>query len=285
VTVRFGDGEFGRVPQDGAVFQATYRVGNGPVGNVGAEAISHIVFRRTALSGVEIYPRNPFPAVGGSLFEPLAEAKLLTPGAFRKALQRAITADDYAQIVMRDFTHKVQRAAAVLRWTGSWYEAQVAIDPVGNVESNEDLLCEIERHLHRYRRIGHDLRVVTAHYVPLEIELTVCILPHYLRGHVEAALLDVVSNQILPDGRLGFFHPDNLTFGEGIYLSKLIAAAQAVTGVESVQVTKLQRFAEAPAGEIESGILPLGALEIAQLDNDPSFPEHGALKLTMGGGR
>ena len=283
--LRFGDGDLGQVPEPGTTFQASYRVGNGPAGNVGADAISHIVFRKTALSGIEIRPRNPLPASGGSLPEPIAEAKLLAPGAFRKVLQRAITADDYAQIVMRDFKHTVQRAAAVLLWTGSWYEAQVAIDPAGNVEPNDDLLLAIERRLRRYRRVGHDLRVVRARYVPLEIELTVCVLPHYLRGHVEAVLLDVFSNRALPDGRLGFFHPDKLTFGEGIYLSKLIAAAQAVAGIQSVQVTKLQRFAEAPAGEIESGILPLGPLEVARLDNDPSFPEQGTLKLTMGGGR
>jgi predicted phage baseplate assembly protein len=283
--LRLGNGESGRAPDAGTTFQAIYRVGNGPAGNVGAGAISHIVFRRTALSGVEIRPCNPLPAVGGSLPESLAEVKLIAPGAFRKTLQRAITADDHTQIVIRDFKHKVQRAAAVLRWTGSWYEAQVAVDAVSNIKSNDELMSEIARHLHRYRRIGHDLRVVTAHYVPLEIELTVCVLPHYLRGHVEAALLDFFSNRVLSDGRIGFFHPDNLTFGEGIYLSKLVAVAQAVTGVESVHVTKLERFAEGPNGEIENGILPLGPLEIAQLDNDPSFLERGALKLTMGGGR
>src|SRR5207247_10986918 len=82
--------------------------------------------------------------------------------------------------------------------------------------------------LYRYRRIGHDLEVRQAEFVPLQIELQVCVLPHYLRGHVEAALLDVFSSRALPDGRLGFFHPDKLTFGEGIYLSKLVASAQAV---------------------------------------------------------
>jgi hypothetical protein len=117
--------------------------------------------------------------------------------------------------------------------------------------------------------------------------MTVCVLPHYLRGHVEAALLDVFSNRVLPDGRRGFFHPDNLTFGEGIYLSKLVAAAQAVPGVESVsvKVTKLQRLFEGPNHEIENGILPLGPLEVARLDNDASFPEKGKFVLVMGGGR
>src|SRR5262249_32769508 len=152
-------------------------------------------------------------------------------------------------------------------------------------KTDERLLEDIERYLNQYRRMGHDLRVKQAHYVPLEIEMKICVLPHYLRGHVEAVLADLFSNRLLPDGRLGFFHPANLTSGEGIYRTKLIAVAQAVTGVESVQVTKLQRLFEPPNNEIENGVLPLGPFEVAQLDNDPSFPERGKLTLILEGGR
>jgi hypothetical protein len=94
-----------------------------------------------------------------------------------------------------------------------------------------------------------------------------------------------LSNHRRADGTLGFFHPDNLTFGEGIYLSKLVAAVQAVSGVESVYVTRFERLGEGDQGERDAGLLPLGPLEIAQLDNDPNFPEHGKLSLTLGGGR
>jgi len=280
--LRFGDDELGMMPEAASDFYATYRIGNGPSGNVGAEAISHIVLRETTLSGVTLRSRNPLPAQGGTAPEALAEVKLFAPYAFRTELQRAITADDYARLAEK---HKVQRAAAALRWTGSWYEVLVAIDPLGALEADDELLNEIAGHLYRYRRIGHDLVVKPARYVPLDIEMIVCVLPHYLRGHVKAALLDVFSNRTLPDGRLGFFHPDNLTFGEGIYLSKLVAAAQAVPGVESVIVTNLERFDEGPNGEIENGLLPLGPLEIARLDNDSSFPQNGVLTLNMGGGR
>jgi hypothetical protein len=31
-------------------------------------------------------------------------------------------------------------------------------------------------------------------------------------------------------------------------------------------------------------VLPMGRLEIARLDDDPSFPERGVLDLTFGGG-
>ena len=283
--LRFGDGELGCMPEASTRFTAAYRVGNGPAGNVGAGAISHIVLRTTRLSGITLQPRNPLPAQGGVAPQPLAQVKLFAPYGFRTELQRAITADDYAHIVLRDFTDQVQRAAATLRWTGSWYEALVAVDPLGGVEASQGMLDQIERHLHRYRRMGHDVVVMPAHYVPLDIEMTVCVLPDHLRGHVKAALLDVFSNRIQPDGQLGFFHPDNLTFGEGVTLSRLVAVAQAVPGVESVIVTKLERRYEGPNGEIESGLLRLAPFEIARLDNDPSFPEHGRLTLNMRGGR
>jgi hypothetical protein len=130
--------------------------------------------------------------------------------------------------------------------------------------------------------------------VPLDVVLKVCVLPNYLRGHVEAALLDVLSNRVLPNGKLGFFHPDNLTFGEGVFMSRLVAAAQSVPGVREVTVTQLERFEisepapnqDLPGEELPPGsVLALGPLEIARLDNDPNFPENGRLVLDMRGGR
>jgi len=121
--------------------------------------------------------------------------------------------------------------------------------------------------------------------VPLDIELQVCVLPHYLRGHVEAALRDAFSSRRRPDGGLGFFHPDRLTFGQGVYLSRLVAEAQGVAGVQSVRVATLRRLGGMDAGEISGGVLTIGRLEVAQLDDDPNFPEHGRLTLTLEGGR
>jgi hypothetical protein len=282
--LRFGDGELGRRPAAGLCFEAAYRMGNGLAGNVGAEAIRHIATRER-LSGVVLEPRNPLPARGGSEAEPMEDVKLYAPHAFRRRLERAVTPDDYAAIVMRDFAGDVQRAAATLRWNGSWYEVLVAVDARGAVEAAPALLDAIAQHLARYRRTGHDLLVKSAQMVPLDVELMVCVQPGYLAGHVKVVLLDLFSNRVLADGRLGFFHPDNLTFGEGIYLSKLAALAQATPGVASVVVNKLERLYEGPNGELEQGVLALGPLEIARLDNDPSFPEHGRLTLVMGGGR
>jgi hypothetical protein len=283
--LRFGDDVCGEQPDAGTAFTAFYRIGNGPAGNVGAETIVHLVLRHTALSGATLRVRNPLPAVGGTAAETLNEAKRFAPQAFRQELQRAITADDYAAIVQRDFGARIQRAAARLRWTGSWYEVLVTVDPLGTDQADPALLAAIAARLHRFRRMGHDLVVAAARRVPLDIGLLVCVEPHYLRGQVEAALLALFSDQRLPDGSLGFFHPDRLSFGDGIYLSALAAAAQAVEGVQNVVVTRLQRLQEGPNQELQNGVLPLGPFEIARLDNDPSRPENGRLSLDMRGGR
>jgi predicted phage baseplate assembly protein len=270
------------MPEAGMSFAASYRIGNGAQGNVGAETIKYMV-TRTGGSGSSVEPRNPMAAHGGTGAEPIAEAKLFAPGAFRKKLERAITADDYAQLAA--LNERVQRAAANLRWTGSWHEARVAVDPFGAEQLSDELGASTEGSLYRYRRIGHDLAVVGARYVPLDIGLNICVAPHYLRGHVEAALRSALGNQVSAEGRRGFFHPDNLTFGGGIYLSALVAAAQSVEGVVSARVTRLQRLFESPNDEIDNGLLPLAGNEIARLDNNPNFPERGKLKFVMTGGR
>jgi predicted phage baseplate assembly protein len=280
--LRFGDGDCGEQPAAQTSFSASYRIGNGPDGNVGAHTIRYLVFSRNWLD-VNLSLCNPFPAQGGTAPEPVAQVKLLAPHAFRSRIERAVTAQDYATLAERDSA--LQGAAACLRWNGSWYEALVAVDPAGSEDPSRELLRQIDRELCQYRRVGHDVVVCSARYVALALAFKICVLPDYLRAQVEAALLDAFSNRLLPGGRSGFFYPDNLTFGRGVYVSKLLAVAQSVAGVESVCVTKLERLYEGPNGEIAAGILPLKTFEIARLDNDPSFPEHGQIAFDLRGGR
>jgi hypothetical protein len=281
--LRFGDGELGRQPDTGTVLTARYRVGSGPAGNVGAGAISCIVIKDLKLDGLSFTICNPLAAQGGTSPEPMADAQLNAPAAFRRELARAITAADYAELAQRDT--RLQRAEAELIWTGSWYEADVSVDPWHRERASASLLAGIRHALYRYRRMGHDLRVQGAAYVPITLKLDVCALPGYDRGHVKAALLERFSTRTSKNGALGFFAPDRLSFGGGVYLSQIVAAAIAVTGVECATVKSLHRRFEAPNGEIESGVLPLAPDEIAQLDNDPDHPERGALDIQVRGGR
>jgi predicted phage baseplate assembly protein len=200
-------------------------------------------------------------------------------------LQRAVTADDYAALAARDFPADLQGAAAGLIWTGSWYAARVNPDPVGREEAPPQLLERISVDLEKYRRMGHDLEVTPARYVPLTIVIHVCVKADYQRAHVLAALREIFSVRKLASGGAGFFHPDNLRFGQGVSLSRLTAAAQAVAGVQWAQVKTLERMGEGDQGEVENGYLPIQATEIVRVDNDPGFPENGTIYFEMEGGR
>ena len=283
--LRFGDGDSGRAPEPSSAFTVLYRVGNGPAGNIGADTVTGIGWRGKSVSGANLRCRNPLPASGGRAAETLAEARLAAPGSIATTIERAITADDYAALARRDPEGRVQGAGAALRWTGSWYAAQVAIDPTGTDLPVEPLIDGIARRLRPYRRIGHDLDVRQATYVPMAIELQICVLPSYVRGQVEAALRDAFGAGVAASGRPGVFHPDRLTFGQAITSSRLIADAQSVPGVASARVLRLERLGEGDRGEVAAGILQLAPLEVPQLGQDPSLPERGTLMLRMEGGR
>ena len=276
--LRFGDDIYGLRPNSDTVFEATYRVGNGTRGNVGAEAIAHIV---TSDSGIkEVW--NPMPARGGVDPEAMEDVRQKAPSAFR-VQERAVTPEDYAEVSQRH--PDVQKAAATFRWTGSWYTVFITVDRRGGEPVDAKFKKEIRQHLEKYRMAGYDVAVDAPRFVSLELEMTVCVLPNYFRSNVKASLLEALGNRLLPDGRPGFFHPDNFTFGQPVYLSQLYAIAQALPGVSSVNEISLKRQESPDNTKLDSGKLELNRLEIARLDNDANFPENGLLKFTMQGGK
>jgi len=277
-TVRFGDGEHGLRPLPGTLFTARYRTGNGAAGNVGAGALWHIQSTDAGIVGV----RNPLPARGGFEPETAEGVRQRAPSAFRTQ-QRAVTEADYAEVTGRD--PRVQQAKATLRWTGSWHTVFIAVDPLGGRTLDPVFEAQLEAHVDRYRMAGHDLEIDVPVFVPLEIDLHVCVRPDYFRAGVKQALLDLFSNRVLPGGGRGLFHADNFTFGQTVYLSPLYAAAQAVPGVASVHITTFKRRTSTDRSALDKGFLQLGRMEIAQLDNDRNFAERGVFRLTMGGGK
>ncbi|MDQ3253699.1 MAG: putative baseplate assembly protein [Acidobacteriota bacterium] len=277
--LRFGDGEYGLRPAAGLIFNATYRVGGGARGNVGAESIAHVV---TAIDGV-VRATNPMPARGGVDPETIEHVRRSSPFAFRTQ-ERAVTPEDYTMMAERH--PEVQRAAATLRWTGSWHTVFLTVDRFGGLPVDEVFESRLRRHLERYRLAGHDIEIDAPRFVPLELELRVCVAPGYFRSNIKAALLEVFNHRTRPDGRRGFFHPNNFTFGQAVELSHIYAEAQRIEGVRFVEIRKLQRLgAKGGTRAITDGQLMMGRLEIARLDNDPNFPERGVLRLTMEGGR
>jgi hypothetical protein len=275
--LRFGDDVLGKKPSAGSVLSPIYRIGNGKTGNVGAEAIGRILLDFNGISKV----RNPLPAKGGTDAETMEEVRQFAPQAFRTQ-ERAVTEADWAMVAERH--QEVQKASARFRWTGSWYTVFITIDRKGGHEVDAAFEEEIRAYLERYRIAGYDLEVNGPIFVPLDISMTVCVKPNYFRSDLKKRLLEVFSCLDLPSGERGFFHPDNLTFGQPIYLSQIYKEAMNLAGIASVEVILFQRWGKTSNQEIENGVLTLDALEIIRLDNDANFPENGKIDFVMMGG-
>src|SRR5262249_57828598 len=123
VFLRFGDGQYGMAPDTGLGFTATYRVGNGSVGNVGHDAIGHVL-----LAGHDIVAvRNPLAAAAGVDAEDMEHIRQYAPFSVGTQ-ERCVTAEDYGDAAAQ--VAGVRAARGTLRWTGSWDPAVGSGHPV-----------------------------------------------------------------------------------------------------------------------------------------------------------
>jgi hypothetical protein len=276
--LRFGDGQYGMAPETGTDFQAQYRVGNGSAGNIGRDTLAHVLTNIQGISEV----RNPLAAAGGVDPETMDHIRQQAPFAFRTQL-RAVTEDDYG--AMAELDPAISEARGTLRWTGSWYTAFVSVDTVAPSGPSAALLAATQTRLNMFRMMGVDLAVEGAVLVGLRIEMYICVDPDFFQADVHTALVKLFTTGNLCTGQPGMLNPENFTFGQTIYTSPFIAAAQGVQGVTSAAMTVFQRMDDPSIDGVALGYLTMGRLEIARCDNDPNRLDHGILVLHMDGGK
>ena len=223
--------------------------------------------------------RNPLAAQGGLDPELADEVRLFAPQAFRTQ-ERAINAADYA--ARAQCYQDVQRADAAFQWTGSWYTVYLYIERLEGRSIDDIFKAGLIHYMDGYRLAGYDLEIVGPSYVPLNITLTVDIKTGFTPNSVMAALGDALSDRVLSAGQRGYFHPDNWTFGQPVYLSRLYAAALAVPGVAAVDATTFKRNDGTDSESRDRGLILLGPHEIVQT-NSKIGPPPGSDSNAMSG--
>jgi uncharacterized phage protein gp47/JayE len=277
-TLRFGDGTNGKTPASATAFTATYRIGNGTAGNVGADSLTYLAAGDARITGC----RNPLPASGGTDPETPDQIRRRAPQAFLTQ-ERAVTMPDYEATA--ESNPLVRQAVASLRWTGSWYTVFIAAEPQADGQQTGGTLTAVQQKnvqatVEARRLAGEDLQLDSPEYVSLEIALEICVDPDYFMRDVQEAI-----GHVLGSANEGLFYPGNFTFGQSVYLSPIYAAVRAVPGVNAVTATTFQIQGVNDTSYLASGEIKLGPLEIARLENNPSFPDHGQLTLVMEGGK
>ena len=266
-TILFGDGDFGAIPPNGAVIRATYRVGGGRQGNVGANTIQTIVNApQLSLLGAEI--TNPDPATGGADRESIEQAVMHAPAVFRSH-KRAVTAGDY-EALARDFNGvgKVRARAT------TWNTVTLYVAPEGGGQVSDVLRANLLAYFEDKRPLSTIIEVEDVDYVSIyvsaEIGLESFYDPNDITERVQAAA-----------GSLLAF--ENVDFGDVIYLSKFYEAIETIEGVLFVNVTEFRRTEQTTLIET-SGKIVLGPNEIPRIPADPAYADGIRVVLVEEGG-
>lgn len=292
--LRFGNGTNGRELPDEAVVTCTYQYGMPLDGNVGADRI--VSFDKASISEPLLNINriwNPFDVIDGIDREPAHEIVRRVPEAYRYRQLRAVTLADYVD--RAEQVPEVSRAAASYAWTGSWRTVRITIDPTGTNELSYALRSAVADSLNAVRLIGEDLEIRPPRFVPLDINVIVCAAPDFWTEDVKAELEQEFSAGWTHDGRHGFFHPDEWTFGQPLYSSQIIGRALRVAGIEHAVEQKsdptssktisvsIKRF-NSPRRATES-FTDIAPNEIIQVVNDPDHLEFGSIRFVVKGGR
>ena len=305
-TLRFGDDEYGRRPTGVTGLRARWRIGNGSAGNLGAGALVHIV---TPDPADPLDPANPgaplvfadvaaiyqpLPARLGVDPQSIEEVRQLAPEAFRAIQFRAVTERDWQDAAMRNAD--VAAAKARFRWTGSWYTVFVAIQPRRSEQScpAAGRGCGAGAGFRRCDR-GLSDAISAGGLRAGGAGGGVCAARD--RHHICASRATISAATSRP--RCAACCPTRpMPTARGVSSIRSISASarrficrgsmrrwRVWTGSNSASVTVFKRYWEVARDELARGLIAMGDMEIARLDNDPNFPENGVLRLSVIGGR
>ncbi len=277
VTIRFGDEEFGRIPDKGSVFRVRYRLGGSRRSNVAAHTLTNI---SPAIAGVKV--TNPLPSTGGMDPETPSELRQLSSDAFRAITYRAVRPEDYAEAAER--LPWVQKAGSVFRWTGSWLTAFVTPDPKSAVYLESEKRIDLSNQMNRFRQAGRETNVMDPVYASMDLEIEICVAGDAYSGQVKEWVMIALMGKKGLRPKAGYFSPDRFTFGTVLERSTLEAAIQDVPGVKAIEKIHFGRrgwFGKRVFTELS---YDPGRDAIIRIANDPLHPEQGTLKLYTHGG-
>jgi hypothetical protein len=160
-----------------------------------------------------------------------------------------------------------------------------AADPHGGLAIGADEEIQLVELLNRYRLAGYESYAPPPDYVSLDLRIEVCVQSGWLDGDVEAGVLTALSGDDCGCGPDGFFFADRFTFGTPLYRSRLEAAIQGAPGVLGVRgIQYRQRGSFAGFRPLPETVQPAPS-QILRVQNDPSWPERGTIRVIAEGGR
>lgn len=285
--VTFGDGLFGARPSTGKDnIRARYRKGIGTSGNVEVRGIQQLIDSSPGVQKVT----NPQPAFGGADRESVDKVRT-NAGASLSTFGRAVSAADYAALALSYPGVAKASAAWVNRdWTTlkaldhPYVQLVVATSDQQPLAEQPTFAAKLRSFLDQRRDPNVSLRITEFIPIPMQLVASVEIDAAFPQQATIAKVQAVLNPVINPEGTIGFFAFERLSFGESIHLSAVYAQLQSVPGVKDALVTTFRRLdVDTDPTTVRDSIF-IRPTELGVILNDPSQPDKGSLTISGSGG-
>ena len=225
--VRFGDGSFGRVPDNNANIKIIYRTNQS--GQTGYTVKIGEADQAMNFGGVSIELGNSISSSPSTAGEDIATSKEMVT-RFYSSQDRAIIGNDYIVLTKRYNSNyklsialtKAEADASIVRIYALSTSGNLSVSPLTTIEK-----YQLRNYLNQYRAIGTSLEIVDGTVRSLDIRIDARIKSGYLTGQVKQDLI-TTTNQ--------FFNVGNTDLGQGLRASEFIKAISNVSGIRSIDI-------------------------------------------------
>jgi predicted phage baseplate assembly protein len=238
--VLFGDGvEGATLPTGQNNIVATYRVGSGVAGNVGAGAITTLIDRPLGVSGVT----NPAAATGGQDAQSINGVRANAPSSVL-TLGRAVSIADYQNFAAS--FGGIVKAAALWIPSGPGRGVFLTVAGAGGaaLPPGNPTLANLVAALQTYGNPLVPIHALSFLETLFSLNADLAYDPAYDAKAVKVAIIAALRQQYCFAAR---------SFGQGVSGDEIAALLQAIPGVVAVNVTALTLGATSRAGDLAAG--------------------------------
>jgi hypothetical protein len=238
----FGDGRSGAIPRAGDLVSVSVLETLGEGGNLGAGLVTEVVSEGTrAIPRPPVTVTNVLPATGGASRESIPHARAQAPAELR-SLWKAVTHADFLALA-RGFPGVAKAQVVDINDCASlrYFQVNLAVAPNGGGLPSPLLKRDLLEFLESRKVVTVEVRIFDPEYRPVAIEGELFVLPGedegLVRTRAEAALEE-------------HFSFADRAFGQGVYLSGLMALLDGVPGVSHVDLFAPMRDIPLRPGQI-----------------------------------
>jgi hypothetical protein len=225
--IRFGDGNFGRIPEKGAAIKVIYRINDS--GKTGYTVSINEANQTLKYRTVSLDLSNSMSSAPSTSGETIATSKELVT-RFYASQDRAVIGQDYLLLAKKYNSNyklsvslsKAEADASVVRLHALSTASGTSVDILNTTEK-----YQLRNYLNAYRPIGTAIEIVDGTVRKLDIRIDARIKAGYLTGQVKQDLINATNR---------FFNVSNTELGLGLKSSEFIKEISTVPGIRSVDV-------------------------------------------------